>query len=151
MSIENDLNVPISYECSDLIEDVRTDMRESRRTKKVYACCMCREGVKIIFDYIYDIHDKEMMKNYKPLSTDEWYEKMSYAELLAYLLQQNSLTNYYEDFVDLFEATGWTISDFACYFEIPERTVQDWIYGKTACSDYLIKLMNYRLVNENRI
>lgn len=43
---------------------------------------------------------------------------------------------------------------FADYFEIPYRTVQNWeLYGESPegrqCPDYLMKLMEYKLVKEN--
>ena len=45
---------------------------------------------------------------------------------------------------------------FAEYFDIPYRTVQNWeLYGQSLegrlCPEYLIKLMEYKLVNENII
>lgn len=45
---------------------------------------------------------------------------------------------------------------FADYFGVPYRTVQNWeLYGESPegrqCPDYLLKLMEYKLVKENII
>lgn len=47
-------------------------------------------------------------------------------------------------------------SKFAEYFGIPYRTVQNWeLYGESTegrvCPDYLLKLMEYKLLKENII
>ena len=40
---------------------------------------------------------------------------------------------------------------FAEYFGIPYRTVQDWEAGVRKCAPYLIDLMAYKLRNERLI
>ena len=51
----------------------------------------------------------------------------------------------------LVSAASMTQKAFAEYFEIPLRTIENWCSGTRACPTYLIKLMEYRLTNENRI
>lgn len=52
---------------------------------------------------------------------------------------------------DLRERCRMTRTQFAEYFGIPYRTVQDWELGNRKCPDYLLKLMEYRLKNEGMI
>ena len=54
-------------------------------------------------------------------------------------------------FKELREGSGMTRGQFAEYFEIPYRTVQNWELGLRVCPDYLLKLMQYKLVNEGKI
>lgn len=52
---------------------------------------------------------------------------------------------------EMLNATGWTVKQFAAYFEIPQRTVENWIYRANSCPVYLLKLMQYRLIAESKI
>lgn len=52
------------------------------------------------------------------------------------------------DVAKLRELTGMSRKDFAAYFEIPYRTVEDWENKKSTCSSYLYKLMLYRVKME---
>ena len=54
-------------------------------------------------------------------------------------------------FKELRERSGMTRGQFAEYFEIPYRTVQNWELGLRVCPDYLLQLMQYKLVNEGKI
>lgn len=44
--------------------------------------------------------------------------------------------------------SGMTRTQFAEYFGIPYRTVQDWELANRTCPDYLLKLMKYKLDHE---
>lgn len=46
---------------------------------------------------------------------------------------------------------GMTQREFAEYFGIPRRTLEDWERDIGHCSDYLLSLMEYKLVNEGII
>lgn len=52
---------------------------------------------------------------------------------------------------DLIQKSNMTITEFAAYFHISYRTVQDWNAGRRTCSDYLIELMHYKLLHEGII
>lgn len=54
-------------------------------------------------------------------------------------------------FKELRERSGMSRGQFAEYFDIPYRTVQNWELGLRVCPDYLLKLMQYKLVNEGKI
>ncbi len=54
-------------------------------------------------------------------------------------------------FKGLRERSGMGRGQFAEYFEIPYRTVQNWELGLRECPEYLLKLMEYKLVNEGKI
>jgi len=49
---------------------------------------------------------------------------------------------------DLRAATGWTQKVFADYFHIPLRTLQNWEGGQRKAPDYLVELMEYKLLME---
>lgn len=40
---------------------------------------------------------------------------------------------------------------FSMYFEIPYRTMQNWELGLREYPDYLLKLMEYKLIHEGLI
>ncbi len=54
-------------------------------------------------------------------------------------------------FKKLREQSGMNLTEFSMYFEIPYRTIQNWEYGERECPEYLLKLMEYKLKNENII
>lgn len=49
------------------------------------------------------------------------------------------------------KAANFTQQEFAEYFEISKRTVENWECGRTAPPDYLVKLFEYKLKNEGII
>ena len=51
-------------------------------------------------------------------------------------------------FKELRELSGLNKTDFAAYFEIPYRTIQNWELGLRECPKYLLKLMEYKLKKE---
>lgn len=54
-------------------------------------------------------------------------------------------------FRELRKMSGMTQKAFSAYFGIPRRTIEDWDVDKAKCSDYLLDLMYYKLVNEGII
>lgn len=149
MAIVNDAGQQVFYACADLIANVRKDIAHVRRTKKVIVACRVKAGVKIVFDYALDQEEKRFH-----LSEDEWLESMTLGQLLAYALRQNRLTvspGSFESVSELFDASGMTMSSFGSFFGVPPRTMQDWIYDASPCSQYIIDLMAYKLEHENKI
>ena len=53
--------------------------------------------------------------------------------------------------IELRSSTGMNRREFAEYFEIPYRTVQEWELGNRKMPEYLLRLMAYkvRIENEN--
>ena len=49
---------------------------------------------------------------------------------------------------ELRELYGMSRKEFAEYFGIPYRTLQNWELGLRVCPDYLIALMRYKLHKE---
>lgn len=49
------------------------------------------------------------------------------------------------------QQSGMTQKAFAEYFDIPQRTVENWEGGQRGCPKYLLKLMQYKLINEGII
>lgn len=54
-------------------------------------------------------------------------------------------------FKELRQQSGMALKEYANYFGIPYRTVQDWEYGNRRCLPYIIDLMKYKLEKENII
>jgi transcriptional regulator with XRE-family HTH domain len=48
-------------------------------------------------------------------------------------------------FKELREQSGMNKTQFAEYFGIPYRTIQNWEYGERECPEYLLDLMAYKL------
>lgn len=53
-------------------------------------------------------------------------------------------------FKELREKSGMSRKQFAEYFNIPYRTVQNWELGLRVCPEYLLDLMQYKLEKEKR-
>lgn len=53
-------------------------------------------------------------------------------------------------FKELREASGMTRTQFAEYFGIPYRTIQDWELGNRKCNGYVLDLMQFRLDQERK-
>lgn len=51
-------------------------------------------------------------------------------------------------FKELREKSGMNMTEFAKYFGIPYRTVQNWEMGERKCPEYLLELMRYKLEKE---
>lgn len=54
-----------------------------------------------------------------------------------------------EELLELRKSTGMNSREFAEYFEIPYRTVQDWELGNRRMPYYLLRLMVYKVDKEN--
>lgn len=50
-----------------------------------------------------------------------------------------------ERLVELRASTGMNRREFAEYFEIPYRTVQEWELGNRKMPEYLLRLMAYKV------
>ena len=55
------------------------------------------------------------------------------------------------EFKELRQQSGMTQKEFAEYFEIPKRTIENWDEGVRQCPEYLLKLMEYKLIKEGKI
>lgn len=54
-------------------------------------------------------------------------------------------------FKDIRRQSGMTQQQFADYFEIPKRTIENWESGVRKCPHYLLSLIVYKLTKENLI
>ena len=50
-----------------------------------------------------------------------------------------------QELLELRQSTGMNRREFAEYFEIPYRTVQEWELGHRKMPDYLLRLMAYKV------
>lgn len=53
-------------------------------------------------------------------------------------------------FKEIREQSGMNLTQFGEYFGIPYRTLQHWEHGTRNCPEYLLKLMQYKLNNEQK-
>lgn len=79
MAIKNNKGMKISYESSDLIQDVKEDIEEFGNIKML-ACYKFEQGAKIYFDYYY-LEDE----------VEGSYDTVEAKFLLKYLEKQNSV------------------------------------------------------------
>ena len=52
---------------------------------------------------------------------------------------------------ELRKESGMTQQKFGEYFGIPKRTIQNWEAGVNKCPEYLLGLMEYKLIKEGLI
>lgn len=55
------------------------------------------------------------------------------------------------EFKELRQKSGMTQKAFSEYFEIPKRTIESWDGEQRKCPEYLLKLMEYKLIKEGKI
>lgn len=53
-----------------------------------------------------------------------------------------------EKLIEIRKSTGMNRREFADYFEIPYRTMQDWELGNRQMPEYLLRLMAYKVQME---
>lgn len=56
-----------------------------------------------------------------------------------------------KELIQLKNDTGYNWREFAAYFDIPYRTMQDWYLGKRKMPNYLLQLMYYKINIEKTI
>lgn len=54
------------------------------------------------------------------------------------------------ELIELRNSTGMNRKQFADYFDIPYRTVQDWELGNRKMPEYLFRLMEYKICIEGK-
>lgn len=52
---------------------------------------------------------------------------------------------------ELRESAGMSRKEFAAYFGVSYRRIQNWELGSRSCPDLLLELMQYKLENEGII
>ena len=60
-------------------------------------------------------------------------------------MKGGDVMDYQEILKELRKETGMNRVDFARYFDIPYRTVQDWELGNRKIPEYLLRLMEYKI------
>lgn len=55
------------------------------------------------------------------------------------------------DMKELLRHTDMTMKQLSEYLEVPYRTLQDWVSGKSKCASYVFELIRYRLINDHCI
>jgi hypothetical protein len=89
MAFVNSDGKSISYECSDLIKELKMDIEEFGGDKIVNAWCKESEGVILYTNY--DFIDKEDPIDETELGEDEFIKQMTISALLIVLEKQNEI------------------------------------------------------------
>lgn len=79
----------ISYECSDLIEELKEDINEFGGDKFVYVWCKDSQGVTLYTNY--DFIESEESETETELNDDEYLKQMTMTTLLILLEKQNEI------------------------------------------------------------
>lgn len=135
LSDTEEYNTQPDLDKKQLLSQIHKDMTKYRRDKKVIV--VYQEDGKIK-DYYFRKHPS--------VQEGEHIESKTLHELASELLKSNP--QLITSFQTLYEATGYNIKEFADYFHIPLRTVEDWSCEKRKPTDYLLDLMYYKLKNE---
>lgn len=123
-----------------LLKRVHEDFLKYRRDKKVLVICNEEGEVENYFTK----SDTKIS-----LLSNQTSEIITLKQLAKLILSKNP--DLIDSFQTLYEATGFSTEEYAEYFNIPLRTIQDWIYEKRKPADYLFNLMFYKLKEENII
>lgn len=89
MAFINEQGKLISYECSDLIEDLKQDIKECGGNKVVAVWCKEYEGVIIYTNYNFIVEEQPILKS--ELKDGEFLKQMKMKELLILLEEQNKI------------------------------------------------------------
>lgn len=89
MAFYNSKGVAISYECSELIEELKADIAEFDGDTIVAVWCKDKSGVTIYTNY--DFIDKEDPIKETELKEDEYIKQMTMSALLILFEKQNEI------------------------------------------------------------
>lgn len=88
MAFINENGQSISFECSELIEELKDDISEFGGDRIVAVWCREYQGVTIYTNYDFIVEDKPLQKT--ELQKNEQIKKMTMTALLMLLEEQNS-------------------------------------------------------------
>ncbi len=89
MAFINEQGLGISYECSELIEELKEDILEFGGDTIVAVWCKDNSGVTLYTNY--DFIDEDQPITEKELDKDEYIQKMTMSALLILLEKQNEI------------------------------------------------------------
>lgn len=89
MAFVNPQGIKISYECSELIEELKQDIEEFGGDTIVTVWCKENDG--LIFYTNYDFIDEEEPITEKELQNEEFIKQMTMTTLLILLEEQNEI------------------------------------------------------------
>lgn len=89
MAFRNSDGVGISYECSDLIQELKADIAEFGGDEIVAVWCKKEHGVTLYVNYDF-VEDEKPIKSSEVVE-DEWVQPMTMTALLMLLEKQNEI------------------------------------------------------------
>lgn len=89
MAFINEQGIKISFECSDLIKELKEDITEFGGDTVVAVWCKDNSGVTLYVNY--DFINEEQPITEKEVDKDEYIQKMTMSALLLLLEKQNEI------------------------------------------------------------
>ena len=89
MAVQGENSILISFECTELIEELEEDIREFGNDLEVVVWCKKVNGVEIYTNY--DFVDDDMPVGKNEIEPDEYLTEMTAGELLPILKKQNEV------------------------------------------------------------
>lgn len=89
MAVVNSEGINVSYECSELIDDLKLDILDYGGNKPITVWCKKVSGVVIYTDYDFLVDEQPI--SHLELKDGEFIKKMTMSELLPLLEKQNSI------------------------------------------------------------
>lgn len=89
MAFINEQGIKISFECSELIDELKTDILEFGGDTVVAVWCKDNSGVTLYTNY--DFIDEDQPITEKEVDKDEYIQKMTMSALLILLEKQNEI------------------------------------------------------------
>ena len=89
MAFINEQGIKISFECSELIDELKTDILEFGGDTVVAVWCKDNSGATLYVNY--DFINEEQPITEKEVDKDEYIEKMTMSALLILLEKQNEI------------------------------------------------------------
>lgn len=149
---------PISYECSELIAELKKDIRECGKDKLLAVWLKEYKEHGIEFAVNYDFVVNEAPIEASEIEADERLSVMTAESLLDLLIKQNDPVQIYDlhephvrTIKELRTACDMTQKEFSEYFGIPKRTIEDWEAGRRKPSQWAVELIEYKLEKEGLI
>lgn len=155
MAFKNSKGVRVTYECSELIEELKNDIEEFGGDTLVYVWCKNALGVTLYVNY--DFIDEDDPVRPEEVKEDEYLQIMTMNALLV-LLEKENMLEMESSLKVLRKIKNLTQQELSDILNIPLRTIENWENGNRKPPEYinelirdkLLKMTNEELENEKK-
>lgn len=155
MAFKNSKGVRVTYECSELIEELKNDIEEFGGDTLVYVWCKNALGVTLYVNY--DFIDEDDPVRPEEVKEDEYLQIMTMNALLV-LLEKENMLEMESSLKVLRKIKNLTQQELSDILNIPLRTIENWENGNRKPPKYinelirdkLLKMTNEELENEKK-